>query len=401
MRKALIICSEYPYPMNSGDKLSTNGYVLALKKMGFSIDLLCFSNMQGGKVLLERRSFFQNVFFLQKPPKYSFRNTINFFAGDSFLFGRFFSCENRSEVERILKTGQYGYVVTVQTYMGQYLSKELVESLDCPVVLSTEVLHGRALSKRAELEKNPLKRKVLQIESKRADKKEKQIVQAYDMSFFYAEEDEECMFGVLSRERSKYINLALDLESYTHFARNRNGKRRSIAFYGTCSWYANADALRYLLEELWSEIREACDVELHIAGRNMCPWAYDYQKSDSRIKVFGEVPSMADFVADTDIILSPIRIGGGVRLKMIEGMMWGRPIVSTTAGVEGIAEEEDELHECISIADNSKAFAQAVKGLLDSEEQWQRQVDCAYGYVKKKHSIDTLVGILSGVEIAH
>ena len=230
MRKALIICSEYPYPMNSGDKLSTNGYVLALKKMGFSIDLLCFSNMQEGEVLLERRSFFQNVFFLQKPPKYSFRNTINFFAGDSFLFGRFFSCENRSEVELILKTGQYGYVVTVQTYMGQYLSKELVESLDCPVVLSTEVLHGRALSKRAELEKNPLKRKVLQIESKRADKKEKQIVQAYDMSFFYAEEDEECMFGVLSRERRKYINLALDLESYTHFARNRNGKRRSIAF---------------------------------------------------------------------------------------------------------------------------------------------------------------------------
>ena len=142
-------------------------------------------------------------------------------------------------------------------------------------------------------------------------------------------------------------------------------------------------------------------MDLHIAGRNMCPWAYDYQKSDSRIKVFGEVPSMANFVADTDIILSPIRIGGGVRLKMIEGMMWGRPIVSTTAGVEGIAEEEDELHECISIADDSKAFAQAVKGLLDSEEQWQRQVDYAYGYVKKKHSIDTLVGILSGVEIAH
>lgn len=398
MKKALIICSEYPYPMNSGDKLSTNGYVLALRKMGLSVDLLCFACKGDSERSLEKRDLLQNVFFVEKPPKYSFDNMMRFiFRRESFLFGRFFSRENQIKIERILADGRYGYVVVVQTYMGQYLSEATVRRLSCPVVLSTEVLHGRALAKRAALEENSLKRKVLQIESKRADKKEKRIVQAYDMSFFYAEEDEEHMSGVLPRERRKYINLALDLESYTHFARNRNGKRRSIAFYGTCSWYANADALRYLLEKLWSEIREVCDVELHIAGRNMCPWAYDYQKSDSRIKIFGEVPSMADFVADTDIILSPIRIGGGVRLKMIEGMMWGRPIVSTIAGVEGIAEDEDELHECVSIADDPKAFAQAVKGLLDSEEQWQHQVDAAYRYVQKKHSIDVLRRILSDI----
>ena len=220
------------------------------------------------------------------------------------------------------------------------------------------------------------------------------------MSFFYAEEDECHMSGVLSKKRRKYVSLALDLESYTHFDRNY-AKKKIIAFYGTCSWYANADALRYLFDELWGEIKEVCDAELHVAGRNMCSWAYDYQERDSRIKILGEVPSMADFVANTDIILSPIRIGGGVRLKMIEGMMWGRPIVSTTAGVEGIAEDKDELRECISIADEPKDFAQAVKMLFASEELWQRQVDCAYGYVKKKHSIDTLVDILSGVEITH
>ena len=401
MKKALIICSEYPYPMNSGDKLSTNGYILALRKMGFSVDLLCFSHTSNDQYHFVKSELLQNVFFIEKPKKYSFKNSIRFiFAGKSFLFGRFFSYDNQREIERILYDGEYGYVVVVQTYMGQYLSKDTIARLTCPVVLSTEVLHGRALSKRAELENNPFKKKALQIEAKRADEKEKQIVQAYEMSFFYAEEDASHMAGVLSEEQRKYISLALDLDAYTHFER-RNAKKRSIAFYGTCSWYANADALRYLLDELWGEIKAICDVELHVAGRNMCPWAYDYQKSDSRVKIFGEVQSMADFVADTDIILSPIRIGGGVRLKMIEGMMWGRPIVSTTAGIEGLAENENELQEGLSIADEPKVFAQAVKRLLDSEELWQHQVDCAYRYVKKKHGIAVLVGILSDINKTH
>ncbi len=71
----------------------------------------------------------------------------------------------------------------------------------------------------------------------------------------------------------------------------------------------------------------------------------------------GEVPSVAPYLAAASVVAIPLRHGGGTRLKLLEALAWGRPVVTTTKGAEGL----DVRHEReVLVADTGRAFAEAV-----------------------------------------
>lgn len=385
IRSALVICSDYPYPMDGGDKLSTNAYILALKKLGvMHIDLVCFDK---GEIV--KNELLRKIYVMQKPPKFTVENAMNFcFCGKSFLFGRFYSKKNVEYIEAIMSNG-YDVVIVVQTYIGQLLPPKVIKNAKAPVLLSTEVLHGRALKSRIEIDESWVRRKILQIEATRADTKELELILSYDQVYFYAKEDEEHAFRHQPNVHSKYVNLALDLEKYPIYRRN-TGMMRTLVFYGTCSWYPNEDALRFLLTEIWPLLKKSReDVRLRIAGKNMCKWAYEF--ADSRCEIVGKVDSMEKFVSEADIVLAPVRIGGGIRLKILEAMAWGRPVVSTTIGMEGNSAIE---MNAVKIANSPGEYLKAIDVLLDHNAEWEACTKKARKYVEDCHSIETLSRII-------
>jgi glycosyltransferase involved in cell wall biosynthesis len=79
------------------------------------------------------------------------------------------------------------------------------------------------------------------------------------------------------------------------------------------------------------------------------------------VQVTGTVPSVTEYLRDATVVVVPLRIGGGTRLKIFEAMATGRAVVSTSIGAEGLAVEGGRD---LILADDAEAFAQAVVRLL-------------------------------------
>ena len=389
-RNALIVCPDYPYPTNGGNKIAIHGYMCALGELGVTaIDLIAFDRV----LPIEERSAFGDILTLQLPKKYCFANIVKFvFLGRSYLFLRYDSQENVNQVRQFLNGKKYDIVIVVHAYMAQSISA-LLHAVSDTVILSSEVLEGRALKERVSLSANVIKRAFLKIEAERAEKAEFQVLRQYKAVLFYGEEDLACYQKATGMTNGYKVNLGLDLQRYKVLGR-QNSPIKVLAFYGSFSWYPNVDALKFLLDVIWPFIiQNRNDVVLRVAGRNIPNWALEYDLSS--VEFMGQVESMQDFVSSADIVLSPVRIGGGARLKMLEAMAWGRPVISTSIGLEG---NEAAIGLAVRVANTPEKFLDEVNNLLDNDTIWQACVSNSLDYVRREHDCRTaLVSVLSQV----
>ena len=135
-----------------------------------------------------------------------------------------------------------------------------------------------------------------------------------------------------------------------------------LLFTGTMSYPPNAQAARWLVERVLPAIRALRrDVTLTIVGRDPPPAVRELSSVDG-VTVTGRVPDLASYFAEASVVVAPLLAGSGTKLKVLEAMAAGRPVVATSIGAEGIdAEDGRELR----LADDPDAFAGTVAALLD------------------------------------
>lgn len=138
-----------------------------------------------------------------------------------------------------------------------------------------------------------------------------------------------------------------------------NGARPlKLGFIGTMDWLPNQDAVHCLLNE-WIPATEAWPnrPEFHIAGRQ-AP-AYFAQKRPAYF-FHGEVEDAEAFMSSCDAMVFPLRMGSGLKIKALEAMALGIPVISTAQGVQGmdLTDGENYLH-----AESAGQFAEVLKDL--------------------------------------
>lgn len=161
---------------------------------------------------------------------------------------------------------------------------------------------------------------------------------------------------------------------------------RALIFVGTLNYLPCTDAAIWLAQEIAPRLRaQSPDLELWIVGRN--PPADVVALSRPGVYVTGAVPDVKPYYERAAIACVPLRAGGGSRLKILEAMALGRPVVSTTIGAEGLAVTHGEN---ILIADDADTFAAAVQQLLDSPEQAARMTANARQLVQERYDWDAI-----------
>ena len=137
--------------------------------------------------------------------------------------------------------------------------------------------------------------------------------------------------------------------------------RPTIVFSGTLDYRPNVDAVRWFVHEVMPLIRHhVADVDFVVVGRRPTAELYTMQAA-GLVTLTGEVVDTRPYLCGAAVYVVPMRIGGGVRLKVLEAMSLALPIVSTTLGVEGI----DALPaQCWVRADTPQSMAQAISDML-------------------------------------
>jgi glycosyltransferase involved in cell wall biosynthesis len=125
----------------------------------------------------------------------------------------------------------------------------------------------------------------------------------------------------------------------------RRPQPRSLFMLGSLNWLPNLEGVEWFLREVWPQAhRELPELTLHIAGT--APPAHLTSRPEGQDNVFihGFVESAPDFMQAYDLMLVPLLSGGGMRIKIVEGMALGKAILSTSIGAEGIdAQDGAEL----------------------------------------------------------
>ena len=138
----------------------------------------------------------------------------------------------------------------------------------------------------------------------------------------------------------------------------------TVLYTGTMSHPPNRDGAIWLVEEVWPVLRGLVpNATLRIVGRNPTRDVVSLASRRDGIEVIGGVPTLAPYYADARVVVAPIMSGGGTRLKVLDALAVGRPVVATTVAVEGLSISEGEG---VLIRDRAAQFAGAISELLDS-----------------------------------
>lgn len=109
-----------------------------------------------------------------------------------------------------------------------------------------------------------------------------------------------------------------------------------LVFVGSLDYQPNVDAISWFIERIWQNIKEAVpDTRFVIVGRNPPPKVMDLVQLQG-VTITGTVPSVRPFYEQAHVMVVPLRSGGGTRLKILEAMAAGVPVVSTSVGCEGL-----------------------------------------------------------------
>jgi len=153
--------------------------------------------------------------------------------------------------------------------------------------------------------------------------------------------------------------VGIDLDEYPD--RSGLGAPLTVVFLGSLDWRPNLEAVRWFLEAVWPLVRRAVpQARFHLGGSNPPPDLAGRLHSEG-VRFLGRVPDAREFLASGAAMVVPLLSGGGMRVKILEAMALGTPVVSTRIGAIGIGAADGTE---ILRADGPELLAEACASLL-------------------------------------
>jgi glycosyltransferase involved in cell wall biosynthesis len=226
-------------------------------------------------------------------------------------------------------------------------------------------------------EKNALKRWYLRVQNKRLLKFEVESFHKVDVVVTITDADKDYIH--ISYPKLDVITCltGVDMNDYEQSAVKK--QENTIFSFGSMDWMPNKEAVEWFLDNCWDRIRSkhpGC--KFIIAGRHMP----DKFKTSSlpNVQVIENVNNNRDFYSTYAIMLVPLLSGSGLRIKIIEGLAYGKAIVSTSIGAEGIPITNGKQ---MLLADSPDDFVNAVDRLLSSTEERKKLEQNAKAFARE------------------
>lgn len=210
-------------------------------------------------------------------------------------------------------------------------------------------------------ETHPVKKWVFKAEWERTHAMEKKVCCAFDHVLAVSQEDKRTFEREFGIDHVSSMPTGVDTEYFKpHETQPRKGH---LVFVGSMDWYPNEDGVLWFLQEVYPRIRaQFPGVTFTIVGRNPTARVRKAVAGDNSVELTGRVDDVRPYAAGAEVVLVPLRVGGGTRIKIPEAMAMAKPIVSTTLGAEGL---ELRSGREILLADEPEAFTLAVLKLLN------------------------------------
>ncbi len=242
-------------------------------------------------------------------------------------------------------------------------------------------------------ERHPLKKWYIRQQWHKFERFERRIFQEATRVVAVTEEDARLVREQFGMPRVDVVENGIDRASFESVKVCRHTQR--ILFLGSLDWRPNLDALELLLDRIFPDVlRQEPTTELCIVGRSPPAWLAERVRAARQVTLHGDVADVRPFLGECGALAVPLRIGGGSRLKILEALACGLPVVSTRIGAEGLTLRPG--HDLV-VVEEPEEMAAALVRCLRAPEEAARMAAEGRRVVLERYDWDALAGKLERV----
>ena len=232
--------------------------------------------------------------------------------------------------------------------------------VDGPVAMDLHNIESVLLENYAASATGIVSRLVAAFEARPMRRIESRLVSRFDLLAVVSGNDLEELRALSSVGAEPRAALVVASNGVSDVCFEFDGSRSlSVVFVAHLGWRPNVDAALWLTREVWPHVRRlAPELELHLVGRS--PAVVVQRLAASNVRVFADVPSTLEYVGGAKVATAPLLAAGGTRLKILEALAVGTPVVATSLGALGLESLESLEGPSLAIEDAPEAFARRI-----------------------------------------
>jgi glycosyltransferase involved in cell wall biosynthesis len=284
---------------------------------------------------------------------------LSLFGNTSYNISRFYNIEYENKIIETLETANFQVIVLESAYLLPYLPA-IRKNFNGKVILRAHNVEYKIWERLAASEVGIAKKLFLRKLAKDLKIFEITTLKKVDGIACISEDDllHFRSLGIFTPLSSIPVSMDFDTENLQTIQRNK------FCFLGSMNWKPNIEAVDLLLNKIFPKILENIpDAELHLAGSFMSDKLLNLKQKN--VFIHGKVTDVKVFLSDNGILLVPLKSGSGIRIKILEALALGIPVVSSKVGFEGIP-IKNEIHGMI--ANRTKDFVEASVLLATNSE---------------------------------
>jgi glycosyltransferase involved in cell wall biosynthesis len=257
----------------------------------------------------------------------------------------------------------------------------LAEALDrrarLPYVVDAQNVETLIWQRYYETERRVLRRWYVKRQWRKFERFERRVFWSATRVVAVSDQDADLMRARFGVERVDVVENGIDRPTFENVAGERDPQ--TILFLGSFDWRPNLDAIDILLGDIFPRVRQRCPAaRLRLVGRQPPKALIDRVRACPGVELHGDVPDVRPFLATSGVMVIPLRIGGGSRLKILEALACGLPVVSTAIGAEGLRLRPGEHYVR---ADGAEGLAEALGAALREPRPVQEMARVARRFV--------------------
>lgn len=362
--KVLLIAHKNPYPPNDGGSMGI--YTM--------IDGLLLNKIQLDVLLMNPSKVFKPFNPENAPPSINYIQAIHIntdiqplqalknllFQKQSYFVSRFYDINFEQKLIELLSKNQYDIIQLESIFSAVYIPV-IKKFTNAKIILSAHNIEHHIWERLNQNEKNFLKKWYLNIQTNRLKVYEEDVFKQADGITAVTEIDKQYILSVSPHKPAVVTPNGMNLNLFETIPFEQQNLN-TVFFLGSLDWMPNQQGVIWFLDNVWSKVlQQKPELKLIIAGKKIPEWIKN--RNDKNTVYYSDVPNVKELYHQYAIMIVPLLAGSGIRVKIIEGMAYGKCIVSTSIGAEGVPYTHQKN---IWIADTPEDFANTIVHLVEN-----------------------------------
>lgn len=334
--RILQICNKAPFPPRDGGCIAMNNLTEGLLQQGHRVKVLAVNTarhfVKAEELPQEYRARTEiELVYIDTAVK-PLPALLNLFSSDSYNITRFYSPAFEQRLAGILRRETFDLIQLESLYVSMYAGVIRRHS-SAKIVLRAHNVEHRLWERNAAAADNLAERLYFNFLAKRLKKYETEVLASLDAIAAITEEDA-AWFRQHSALPVEVVPFGIDMKAIAA-GKTEACDAYSVFHIGAMDWQPNVEGVKWFLEKVWGRVHEKHpSLKLYLAGKSMSD---EFRLPGyPNVIIAGEVENAHRFIRSKGLMLSPLLSGGGMRVKIIEGMALGKVVLTTPVGAEGI-----------------------------------------------------------------